>query len=306
MIWHKIYPLPIIINILRKHKGYKFFTKLDLVMQYYTFELDEESKTLCGVTTPFGNYQYNRLPMGVCQALDISQEIMEDTLQDIEEADAYRDDAGIFNDDWHSHLKSIETVLQRLQDNGFTINPLKCEWTVQEMDWLGYWLTPDGLKPWPKKIKPILELQPTTNLKQLHSFLGAVNFYHDMYPHQAHILAPLSALTSTKQTFNWTSECQKAFDQMKALLAHDTLIAYPDHNHPLHVYTDASEYQLGSVIMQHGKPIAFHSQKLTPAQRNYTTMEKELLSNVETMKEFCTMLLGSKELHHLKRRNGLF
>jgi len=241
MIRRKIYPLPIIINILCKRKGYKFFTKLDLVMQYYTFELDEESKTLCGVTTPFGNYQYNRLPMGVCQAPDISQEIMEDTLQDIEEADAYLDDVGIFNDDWQSHLKSLETVLQRLQDNGFTINPLKCEWAVQETDWLGYWLTPAGLKPWPKKIKPILDLQPPTNIKQLRSFIGAVNFYRDMYPRRAHILAPLSALTSTKQTFNWTPECQQAFDQMKALLAHDTLIAYPDHNHPFHVYTDASE-----------------------------------------------------------------
>ena len=62
-----------------------------------------------------------------------------------------------------------------------------------------------------------------------------------MYPRRAHILAPLSTLTSTKQTFTWTPECQQAFDQMKALLAHDTLIAYPDHNHPFHVYTDASE-----------------------------------------------------------------
>jgi len=235
--------------------------------------------------------------MGVNQAPDISQEIMEDTLQDIEEADAYLDDVGIFNDDWQSHLKSLETVLQRLQDNGFTINPLKCEWAVQETDWLGYWLTPQGLKPWTKKIKPILNLLPPTNIKELCSFIGAVNFYCDMYPQRAHILAPLTALTSTKQTFNWTPECQQAFEKMKALLAHDTLIAYPDHNYPFHVYTDASEYQLGSVIMQHGKPVAFYSRKLTPAQGYYTTMEKELLSIIETLKEFCTMLLGSMELH---------
>jgi len=79
-------------------------------------------------------------------------------------------------------------------------------------------------------------------------------------------LAPLTALTSTKATFNWTPECQQAFEKIKALLAHDTMIAYPDHNYPFHIYTDASEYQLGSVIMQHEKPVAFYSHKLTPAQ----------------------------------------
>jgi len=111
MIKRKVYPLPKITDTLHKWRGYKYFTKLDISIQYYTFELDDESKEICTTTTPLGNYRYKRLPMGVNQAPDIAQEIMEDCLHDIPECDVYLDDTGVFNDDWHSHLQTLEKVL---------------------------------------------------------------------------------------------------------------------------------------------------------------------------------------------------
>jgi hypothetical protein len=126
VIRRKQYPLLIITDILRKRSGYKFFTKLGVSMQYYTFELDKESQDLCTIITSFGKYKYLRLPMGLKCSSDIAQADMENVLSDIEDANIYINDVGAFSDDWDHHVNLLATILQGLQGNGFTINPLKC------------------------------------------------------------------------------------------------------------------------------------------------------------------------------------
>ena len=287
------YPIPKIQEILSRCSGYKFIMKLDLSMQYYTFELDEASKDLCTIATPFGLYCYARLPMGVSTSPDMAQEIMEQVLSEIENTEVYLIDIAVFSSDFDSHIILLEKILQHLQDNGFLVNPLKCEWAVQETDFLGHWLMLTGIKPYHKKVNTIIQLEPPKNIKQLRSFLGMVTYYRNMWPCHSHILSPLTDLLKTPTRFYWSPECNIAFKHKKSLVAPETLLTYPDHNIPFHIETDASDLQLGAVIKQNGKPIAFYTRKLTPAQCNYSTIEKELLSIVETFCEFQLMLLGA-------------
>ncbi len=115
-----------------------------------------------------------------------------------------------------------------------------------------------------------------------------------MWIRRSHILAPLAALTSKKAKWKWGPEHAEAFEHTKKVVTREVMLAYPDFSKPFEIHTDASHFQLGAVISQNGKPIAFYSRKLNDAQTRYTTAERELLSIVETLKEFKNILLGHK------------
>ena len=207
-IKRKVYLIPRIQDILSHRNGYKFLSKLDISMQYYTFDLDDESKELCTIATPFSLYCYCRLPMGISTSPDIAHENMERVLALIEDIEIYIDDITCFSNAWRDHMNLLKVVLERLEANGFCVNPLKFEWAVQETDFLGHWLTPTGIKPWSKKVDSILAMKPPKNLTELRTFLGLVTYYCDMWPCRSCILAPLTDLLKTPKlkTFVWTSE----------------------------------------------------------------------------------------------------
>jgi hypothetical protein len=124
---------------------------------------------------------------------------MENVLSDIEDANVYIDDDGAFSDDWDHHVNLIATILWRLRENVLIINSLKCELAINETDWLGYWLTPQGLKLWKKKIDAILHMDHPCNATELRMLIGCVNYYRDMWPSCAHILKPLTDQSGSKK-----------------------------------------------------------------------------------------------------------
>ena len=256
---------------------------------------------------PFGKYCYTGLPMGVCQSSDFAQATMEDIFRDmLHEMTIYIDDIKITHKTWEDHITCLAEVLHRLRVNGFTVNPLKCTWAVEETDFLGFWFTPTGPKPWRKKIDGILAMSPPSNRKDVRAFCGAITFYRDMFRSRSHILAPITKLASKTVPFAWGPDQQQAFETIKAIISEDVLLQYPDPNQPFDVHPDASDLQLGSVIKQNGHPVAYFSRKLTTTQQRYSTIEKELLSIVETLRTFRSFLLGAKVNIYTDHKNLTF
>jgi hypothetical protein len=216
-------------------------------------------------------------------------------MQDLDYVRAYIDDLLILSKgDWSNHLDKLEAVLQRIEDSGLKVNAKKSFFGQSELEYLGYWITPTGIQPIPKKVQAILNIQPPTKKKQLQSFIGMINYYRDMWAGRSEILAPLSKLTSKNAKWQWTEVEQEAFENIKKIISKEVLLSYPNFNLPFEIHTDASKTALGAVISQKGNPIAFYSRKLSPAQMNYTTTERELLAIVETLKEFKNILLGQQ------------
>ena len=298
------YPVPNIQDMLLNLEGFRYATALDLNMGYYHVRLDADSRKLCTIVLPFGKFEYQRLPQGICNGPDIFQEKMMELFDGMEFIRAYIDDLLILTKgDFDDHLEKLELTLRRLMDAGLKVNLPKSYFAQAEIEYLGYMITREGIKPQTKKIEAIANIAPPTNVRELRRFIGIINYYRDMWRGRSHYLAPLAALTSKKQKWKWTPECQKAFDDVKQAISRDVMLAYPDFTKPFVIHTDASHYQLGAVISQDGKPIAFYSRKLNSAQTRYTTTERELLSIVETLKEFKNILLGHRIVIHTDHKN---
>jgi hypothetical protein len=245
--------------------------------------------------------------MGLCNSPDIFQEKISDLMYGLEFARAYLDDLLIISkNSFQEHLDHLEEVFTRLQEAGLKINASKSAFCTDQLEYLGYVINRQGIQSAMKKVAAMLRIETPKTRKQLRGFIGMVNYYRDMWPQRSHIMAPLTALTSSSVKWKWTKEHQEAFEQIKKQIAKETLLAYPDFSKDFHIHSDASKLQLGAWISQDNRPIAFYSRKLTDAQTRYTTTDREMLSIVETLKEFRTILLGQKIIIHTDHKNLTF
>ena len=158
-------------------------TSLDLNMGFHHIVLTPNASRLCTVVVPWGKYEYLRLPMGLCNSPDIFQEKMTDLMVGLEFARAYIDGLLVVSrSSVEEHLQHLEEVLSRISEAGLKINASKSTFCTNELEYLGYVINRQGIRPKVKKVEVILQIEPPKNCKTLRSFIGMVNFYRDVWP----------------------------------------------------------------------------------------------------------------------------
>ncbi len=191
------YPLPKIDDIFASLAGGKTFTKLDLAHAYNQIELDDEAKRLMTINTSKGLYQYNRLPFGVASAPAMFQRTMETVLQGIPGVSVYIDDILVSGKTDDEHLQNLQEVLKRLEKVGARLKRSKCFFMLPAVEYLGHRISEQGLQPTMKKVQAIQLAPAPSDISQLKSFLGLINYYSKFLPNLSHTLSPLYRLLQT-------------------------------------------------------------------------------------------------------------
>ena len=290
------YPIPNIEELYVKLAGGHCFTKLDLSQAYQQLPLDEECKLLTTINTKKGLFVYNRLPFGVSSAPGVFQRTMEKLLSGIPMVVVYLDDIVVSGKTADEHEHNLRLVLSRLESSGLRLNKSKCEWAKSSVVFLGHVIDGTGIKPCQGKIQALLQAPTPTNVGELRSYLGMVNYYHKFLPNLSSVLAPLYELLSAK-SWSWTQSQQLAFKKSKSMLAEKPVRVHYDPKLPIIVNCDASPVGVGAVLshrLPNGDehPVLFASRTLHPAERKYAQIEKEALAMVFAVKSFHKYVFG--------------
>jgi hypothetical protein len=189
------FPVPKISTVLQELEGFSYATALDLNAGYYTIRLDPDSSKICMVIFPWGKYSYKRLPIGIAGSPDIFQGKMSELMESLEFVRAYLDDLLCISKlSLEDHLEKLDVVLRQLCDAGLKVNAAKLTFCTLEIEYLGYVLTRDSIKPQGNKVQAILAIKLPTGVKQLRHFLGMVQHYRDLWARRSDMLAPLTSL----------------------------------------------------------------------------------------------------------------
>ena len=292
------YPLPRVDDALEALAGMKWFSTLDLRSGYWQVKLDEMSKEKTAFSTGSGLWQFKVMPFGLCNAPATFERLMERVLKGLpwRVAMVYIDDILVSGGTFEEHLANLRMVFERLRTAKLKLSPGKCDLFQPRVGYLGHILSANGISTDPRKTEAVSTWPPPASLSELRSFLGLCSYYRRFIASFAAIAKPLHKLLEAGQAFEWTSEMQQAFQELKERLVGAPILSYPLPDAPFTLDTDASSHAIGGVLSQiqdgQEKVIAYYSQTLSRPQKQYCVTRRELLAVIKSVQHFHHYLYG--------------
>lgn len=289
------YPVPRIKDFTHHLSGKTIFSTIDLNRAYQQLSVREEDIEKTAIITPMGLFEFPRMCPGLKNAGQTFQRYIHEVLRGLDFVFPFIDDLLLASENEAQHREHLHIVLKRLEENGITINPAKCNLGQPEVQFLGYTVSAEGIKPPEHKIQVITNFPKPTTIEELRRFLGMLNFYRDHIPNAASLQAPLNSYLHNvkkrdKTPITWTDEATQAFEHCKASIINATLLAHPSHHASLALFCDASDNSAGAVLQQYidesWQPLGYYSKKFTDAQKKYSTFDRELLAIYMAVKHF--------------------
>ncbi|KAJ3560477.1 hypothetical protein NP233_g10816 [Leucocoprinus birnbaumii] len=294
------YPLPLISDLLDSPRKARIYTKIDLRHAYHLVRIADGDEWKTAFRTRYGSFEWLVMPFGLTNAPAAFQRFMNDVFSDLLDicVTVYLDDILIYSDNIDIHRSHVHEVLKRLRKHGLYAKAEKCEFHSNSVEYLGYILSPDGLKMSDDKVKIIREWPEPKKVKDIQSFLGFANFYRRFIYNYSDIVVPLTRLTRKSVIWNFDDKCRNAFTALKDAFTSAPILTHWIPDAQIIVETDASDYALAailSIISDNNEvhPIAFHSRTFTSAELNYNTHDKELLAIFEAFRIWRHYLEGA-------------
>jgi len=286
------YTLPTIEDKLHELSQSKFFSKTDVSSGYWHVELDETSSKLTTFQTCHGRYRWLRLPFGLSVSSEIFQRKLNEALYGLKGVTCVADDIIIHAKTESEHDENWNALINRCYEKGIKLNKKKTQIKVDSLVFMGHQVSKEGLKTDPAKVHAIQNFPTPQNVSQLRSFLGIVNFVSKFIPNLSEIVHPLHNLLKKDVNWSWSKAQEESFKKVKSTIATETTLILYDPNKAVTIENDASDYGIGSVLLQDNKPIAYASRSLSECEKRYAQIEKEMLAIVFGLQKFHHYVYG--------------
>jgi len=300
------YPLPRMEDCLDSLGDAKVFTSLNCTAGYWQVPLRKEDREKTAFTTRAGIYHWLSMPFGLTNAPATFQRALDIILSGLkwQICLVYLDDVIIFSANAEQHIKDVDTVLTRLHEAGVTLNLEKCTWISDEVEYLGHIVRPGTLHVHNKNVDALRQASFPRTKTQLKSFLGMCNVYRRFVKDFAKRAKPLNALTRAEvhpMLPPPTAEQLASFEDLRQALLDPPVLALPKANHRMVLDVDACADQLGATLLEEEEdgqllPVGYWSRGLSPAERNYSTTERECLGVVWSVLKLRHFLDGQRFL----------